>query len=42
MYYLDAANDTSKNEKYAPFLGAQVEALAAFGADSDADIGNVW
>ncbi|EIN11862.1 Six-hairpin glycosidase [Punctularia strigosozonata HHB-11173 SS5] len=42
MYYLDSANDTSRAQKYAPFIGSQAIAVADFAMNNDSDVGNVW
>ncbi|KAJ7043230.1 glycoside hydrolase family 76 protein [Mycena alexandri] len=42
QYYLDRANDASRNAKYSGFLGSQQSAVFHFGTDASNDVGSVW
>jgi predicted alpha-1,6-mannanase (GH76 family) len=42
QYYLDAANDASRNAKYSSFLAAQESAIEKNALTSADDIGSLW
>ncbi|KAF9268674.1 Six-hairpin glycosidase [Marasmius fiardii PR-910] len=42
QFYLDAANEASRTDKYRPFLGSQESAVFHFGTNANNDIGSVW
>jgi len=42
QFYLDRANDPTRNAKYSGFLGSQSSAVFHFGTDAANDVGSVW
>ncbi|KAK7057208.1 mannan endo-1,6-alpha-mannosidase DFG5 [Favolaschia claudopus] len=42
QFYLDRANDASRNAKYSSYLGSQSSGVFHFGTNADNDVGSVW